>query len=105
MPGSCNTARFVEFLHECSLPEGTVVLLDNVSFHRARDVQAFAIAANVTLLYTPPYSPWFNPIEGCFSIVKRAFYRGLAIDNAFGALRESHCSAFFNRSLSAMDRF
>ena len=105
MPGSCNTSRFAEFLRECKLQEGTVVLLDNVSFHHARDVKKAADMAKVQLLFTPPYSPWFNPIEGCFSIVKRAFYKGCSIDEAFAALDPSHCRAFFRRSLDATERF
>lgn len=105
MPGSCNTSRFVEFLRTCDLPAGTVVLLDNVSFHHSRAVKELAGAAELQLLFTPPYSPWFNPIEGCFSVVKRAFYKGCTIDQAFEALGASHCRAFFERSLSATGRF
>ena len=103
--GSCNTARFAEFLRECKLPGGTVVLLDNVSFHHARYVKETADAANLQLLFTPPYSPWFNPIEGCFSVVKRAYYKGCSVDAAFAALEPRHCRAFFRRSLDATDRF
>ena len=105
MTGSCNTSRFVEFLRECNLPKGTVVLLDNVSFHHAREVKSFASTSGLHMLFVPPYSPWFNPVEGCFSVVKRAFYRGLAIDDAFATLSSSHCEAFFRRSLSTIERF
>ena len=90
---------------ESNLPKGTVVMLDNVSLHHAREVQSFATSSGLRLLFVPPYSPWFNPVEGCFSVVKRAFYRGLAIDDAFATLTPLHCDAFFRRSLSTTERF
>lgn len=105
MTGSCNGERFQQFLKDCNFPAGAVVLLDNVSFHRSRSVVSWAHERSIQLLYVPPYSPWFNPIEGCFSIVKRAYYKGLSIDESFRTLTSSHCRAFFGKSLSASERF
>ena len=45
------------------LPENSVVILDNASFHRRWDIQAAIINAGHTLLFQPPYSPDLNPIE------------------------------------------
>lgn len=101
MHGSCNTDHFLDFLAHCDLPRGAVVLLDNVSFHHARRVAAWALDRGVALLFVPPYSPWFNPIESCFSIVKRSYYKGRAIDDAFATLTSAHCEAFFAKALSA----
>ena len=97
--GSFNTQRLLEFLETLHLAAGTVFLLDNVSFHHAKEVKALACQRGWTLLYTPPYSPWFNPIEGMFSIVKRAFYKNGSIDHAFSRLTQSHAGAFFGQSL------
>ena len=47
-------------------------------------------ASGVRLLFTPPYSPWFNPIEACFSIVKRSYYRGSSVDQAYATLQPWH---------------
>ena len=106
MPNSCNTGRFLEFLNECKLEQNTVVLLDNVSFHHSQSVQSWAVANGVTLLFTPPYSPWFNPIEMCFSIVKREYYKGTScIDTCFSTLKPEHCQAFFDKSLACRDMF
>ncbi len=52
------------------LPAGTVLLLDNVSFHHSKVVKEYAISQGLVLLYVPPYSPWFNSVEGVFSIAK-----------------------------------
>jgi transposase len=45
------------------LPDKAVVVMDNASFHKRKDIQrALEIAGN-TIEYLPPYSPELNPIE------------------------------------------
>lgn len=97
--GSFNTDRFMNFLNEMIIPEGTVILLDNVSFHHSKVVKALAQQKKWFLLYTPPYSPWYNPIEGAFSIAKRAYYQGKNIEEAFDCVTRSHLEAFMKKSL------
>lgn len=101
--GSFNTQTFLDFLESLDLPPGTVILMDNVKFHHSKAVTAFAQRKRLTILYIPPYSPWFNPIEYCFSVIKRAFHMVQNIHDAFGALRPEHCKAFFEKSLSSTD--
>jgi transposase len=98
--GSFNTQSFYNFLNHLEVPVGTVILLDNVSFHHSKVVKELATTKGFILLYTPPYSPWFNPIEGVFSIVKREYYKHGCIDRSYGVLRPCHCQAFFQKSLS-----
>ena len=45
------------------LPEETVVVMDNATFHKGKDMQEALEKAGHTLLYLPPYSPDLNPIE------------------------------------------
>jgi hypothetical protein len=59
---------FLEFLKSLSFPENTIILLDNVRFHHSKEVIKHALEQKWNLLYTPPYSPWFNPIENVFSV-------------------------------------
>lgn len=99
--GSFNADKFMGFLETLDLPCGTVVLLDNVSFHHCSRVKEYASLKGWELLYTPPYSPWFNPIEGVFSIVKRSFYTHGCIEKAFASVKPSHLQAFFTASLMA----
>ena len=94
-----NSESFLEFLNSLSLEPGTVILLDNVRFHHSKIVTSFCKQSGLELLYTPPYCPWFNPIEYCFSIVKRHFAKHQDISAAFRALCPWHCSAFFAKSL------
>jgi transposase len=98
--GSFNTSSFLSFLQQLSLPPHTVVLLDNVSFHHSKLIKTFAESKGWHLLYTPPYSPWFNPIEGLFSVVKRHYYLHGKIDDAFAATSSRHSKAFFDKSFS-----
>lgn len=45
------------------LPEETVVVMDNATFHKGKGMQEALKRAGHTLLYMPPYSPDLNPIE------------------------------------------
>jgi transposase len=100
--GSFNSTLTATFLESLELPRQTVILLDNVAFHKSKIVKELALKREWTLLYTPPYSPWFNPIEGAFSIIKRRFYTGCGIEKAFNALESSHCKAFLKQSLESI---
>jgi transposase len=91
---------FREFLECLDLPTRTVIILDNVKFHSSKVVTAYAAQRGWELLYIPPYCPWFNPIELCFSIVKRAYYRDMTPEEAWGCLTAQHCEAFFRKSLT-----
>ena len=46
-----------------------VFLMDNVKFHKIEDVVVL-MENNGCFLYTPPYSPFLNPIENIFSKMK-----------------------------------
>jgi transposase len=103
--GSFNTSTFMDFISSLRLPRGTIVLMDNVSFHKSASVRSAILEKGLVALYTPPYSPWFNPIEMCFSIVKRSYYKSLDIHSAFRTLTRGHAEAFFNKSLKCAGPF
>lgn len=103
--GSINTFRFLEFLKSLELPQDTVVLLDNVKFHHSKVVKQYCQDRNIILLYVPPYSPWFNPIELCFSIVKRKYYEHIDILKSYKALNYQHIESFFRKSLNCVSKF
>lgn len=54
-----------------SLPEGTVIVMDNASFHRKKKLARLAEAYPVRLVFLPPYSPELNPIEKVWAVLKR----------------------------------
>lgn len=98
--GAFNTQDFLKFLKSLSLPINSVILLDNVSFHHSQVVKTLCLENKWNLLYTPPYSPQFNPIEGIFSIIKRTYYKTGLIENSFNQVQEKHCQSFFKGSLN-----
>jgi transposase len=48
------------------LSEGTVIVMDNASFHKRQDI----IQAGCIAEFLPPYSPDFNPIEHTWAQLK-----------------------------------
>ena len=60
-----------------TLKPGQVVVLDNLSAHKAPLVRALIEGAGCRLLFLPPYSPDFNPIEQAWSKLK-TLLRGAA---------------------------
>ena len=78
-----NTDLFLGYLDQVLIPElvekkpGAVVVLDNLKPHLAAEVRTTLKTAGLRLLYLPPYSPDFAPIEQVWSKVK-ALLRGAA---------------------------
>ena len=76
MDGDC----FVKFVRNCLLPvlqpfngvnSRSVVILDNASIHHVEQVEdLIETQAGSKLIYSPPYSPDLNPVEGIFSQIK-----------------------------------
>ena len=61
---------YVEQVLAPSLKPGDIVVLDNLSAHKVPGVRETIQAAGAALLYLPPYSPDFNPIEQLFAKLK-----------------------------------
>ena len=53
-----------------TLKPGDVVILDNLSSHKRPAAREMIEAAGARMLFLPPYSPDFNPIEKAFSKLK-----------------------------------
>jgi transposase len=73
LDGPINRSAFETYVEQALVPElrrGDVVILDNLSSHKGPRVRALIEAAGATLLYLPPYSPDFNPIENAFAKLK-----------------------------------
>lgn len=96
--GSFNAASFAQFVRELPHPRGAVLLLDNVSFHHSPIVSKAACDKGYTLLFVPPYSPWFNPIETVFSVVKRHYYKHHDAQAALGTVVPDHVRGAFRHS-------
>lgn len=78
--GAVDGDIFTAFVQEVlapSLKPGDLVVMDNLSSHKGPRIRALLEAQGATLLYLPPYSPDFNPIEMIFAKIKQAL-RSLA---------------------------
>lgn len=47
-----------------------IIVWDNCSIHKGKEIEQAIVAAGAKLVYLPPYSPDFNPIENCWSKIK-----------------------------------
>ena len=73
LDGPINRDAFQAYVDHILVPElspGDVVIMDNLGSHKGPAVRAAIEAAGASLLYLPPYSPDFNPIENAFSKLK-----------------------------------
>jgi transposase len=68
---------YVERVLTPSLRIGQVVVMDNLSAHKGEKVRKLIEARGCKLIYLPPYSPDYNPIEEAFSKIK-GFLRKIA---------------------------
>lgn len=65
---------FLAYLEHGLCPQlqpGDVVVMDNLAAHKVAGVRNLIQHAGAELLYLPPYSPDFNPIEKCWSQIKQ----------------------------------
>jgi transposase len=63
---------YVEQVLAPTLTHGQIVVVDNLSAHKGARVRELIEERGCRLLFVPPYSPDFNPIEEAFSKIKGA---------------------------------
>lgn len=71
--GAINGESFLAYVEQILVPtlkKGDIVILDNLGSHKVIGVREAIEAAGATLLFLPPYSPDFNPIEQLFAKLK-----------------------------------
>jgi len=105
--GPINRVAFETYVEKVLVPElvpGDIVVMDNLSSHKGPAVRAMIEAAGASLLYLPPYSPDFNPIEQAFSKLKAHLRKAAertvtGLWNAIGRLidcfKPDECTNFF----------
>ncbi len=68
--GTTDGLTFEAFISQRLVPklwQGACVIMDNCSIHKGEEIKALIEATGASLIYLPPYSPDFSPIENCFS--------------------------------------
>jgi len=105
--GAMDGEMFLAWVREGLVPTlqpDDVVILDNLATHKVPGIRPAIEAVGAKLLYLPPYSPDFNPIENMWSKIKQIL-RGLAprtqdellaaAKTAFNAIFTTDCQNFF----------
>ena len=87
MDGDCFLA-YVEQILAPSLAPGDIVVMDNLPAHRVSGINAAIEGVGAKLLYLPPYSPDFNPIEQVFAKLKALLRKAAArtVDDLWAAI-------------------
>ena len=87
-----------------ALRPGDVVIMDNLPAHKVAGVRETIETTGATLLYLPPYSPDFNPIENAFAKLKAHVRKAaartvdaleVAVASALRTFQPSECANFF----------
>jgi transposase len=90
--GALNGDLFRAYVRQQLAPHlrsGDILVLDNLATHKVAGVAAAVEDRDARVLYLPPYSPDFNPIEQVFSKIKTELRRRElrtipALEDAFG---------------------
>lgn len=98
---------FLTFVSQTLAPalrHGDVVVMDNLSAHKVAGVRQAIERAGARVMYLPPYSPDFSPIEPCWSKIKACLRSvaartaealGNAIRHAFEQIRIRDLHGYF----------
>jgi transposase len=107
LDGPMHGTAFRAYVEQVLVPElrpGDVVVMDNLPAHKVAGVRGAIEAADARLLYLPPYSPDFNPIEMAFAKLKARLRKAAArtipdlwdvIADALGAFTPAECVNYF----------
>ena len=102
-----NGEMFLAWLRQGRAPtlqKADLVIMDNLATHKIAGIREAIAAAGARLLYLPPYSPDFNPIENMCSKIKQMLRSQaprtesallLATKTAFQAISTADCQGYF----------
>jgi transposase len=94
LDGPMNGDAFLAYVKQVLTPElepDDIVIMDNLPAHKVAGVRQTIETAGASLLYLPPYSPDFNPIEMAFSKLKAILRKAAArsIDDLWQVIAEA----------------
>lgn len=110
LSGAMNGSMFLDYIQHKLVPTlhaGDLVIMDNLRCHKVKDVKEAIQQTGAQLLYLPPYSPDFNPIEMMWSklkaILRKVKARTVdsllaALPKAFQAISVSDIMGWFRES-------
>jgi transposase len=93
--GTMNGERFEEWFGNSflrSVEKGKIIIMDRASFHRKKQLEEVCKKREVYLLYLPPYSPDYNPVEKTWANMKKELRNAATLHE----LIETAIYAYFN---------
>ena len=106
--GGTTSDKFADYLQNVLAPtlqEGDIVIMDNMRTHHSKEVKKVIADLKINVVYLPPYSPDFNPIEKMWSKIKSVLRKLKvriledlpdAIKYSFSKVCASDCLGWFN---------
>ena len=104
---AANAERFVTWVERRLVPklrDGDIVVMDNLGAHKDARVRVLLERAGATLVFLPPYSYDFNPIESAWALIKKRIRSigprtGQALrstaQRAWRVIRSQHCQNWY----------
>lgn len=94
LDGAMTGAAFLAYVEQVLAPtlrRGDVVVMDNLPAHKPIAIRETIEATGATMLFLPPYSPDFNPIELAFAKIKALLRKAAArtIPTLWDAIRDA----------------
>ena len=72
--GSVNSDIYLKFITDNKdLFKNRNLVQDNARIHHSKKVKSYCLENNINMIYNPPYTPEFNPIELIFNKLKTEF--------------------------------
>lgn len=106
--GGTTSDKFSDYLKNILAPtlhKNDIVVMDNMRTHRSKEVKKVIEELKINVVYLPPYSPDFNPIEKMWSKIKSVLRKLKvriledlpdAIKYSFSKVCASDCLGWFN---------
>ena len=106
--GGTTSSKFADYLKNVLAPtlhEGDIAIMDNMRTHHSKEVKKVIAGLKINVVYLPPYSPGFNPIEKMWSKIKSVLRKLKARDlnnlpeavrYSFSTVCASDCLGWFN---------
>lgn len=108
LDGPVNAETFASYVEQCLAPQleaGDILIIDNLPAHKSVRITQAVENVGCTLVYLPPYSPDFNPIENMWSKVKTRMRKRAArtfelvvdaVKDALCAITPADCEGYFD---------
>lgn len=84
---------YVECVLVPALKPGQTLIIDNASFHKSKKIIKLVESVGCKVIFLPPYSPDFNPIEHLWAAIKSKIRRlAETIDDFYEASVQALCA-------------